>query len=103
MNSGETLLKITIWDNDVDRMAAIDQNLYLAMKELNLRGTVDRISEPPLLARENLLNRVPVLEIEDRYWSLKPGRTISQSECRQLLAQLFGSRSGREATQECAE
>ena len=76
---------ITIWDNDIVRIRDIDRNLNLAMRELGIRRVIRVISEPPLLARENLLNRLPVLEIAGRYWSLKPGRTISQESCKGLL------------------
>ena len=33
-------LSIVIWDYDPERIAEIDRNLHLALRELNLRGTV---------------------------------------------------------------
>ena len=71
-------LSIVIWDYDPERIAEIDRNLHLALRELNLRGTVSSLSEPPLMSREGLVGREPVLEIGDAYWSLRPGETISK-------------------------
>lgn len=42
-------LSIVIWDYDPERIAEIDRNLHLALHELNLRGTVSSLSEPPLM------------------------------------------------------
>lgn len=81
----KSFLSITIWDNNVTRIADIDHNIHLALRELKLKADVNSISEPPALARENLLNRVPVLEIAGKYWSLTPNKTISQSDCEKLL------------------
>ena len=80
---------ISIWDNDVERIRIIEANLYRAMRSLGLKGVVKIISEPPLLSRENLLARVPVLEIMDRYWSLTPQTVITEKQCREFLASLY--------------
>jgi hypothetical protein len=85
----ESFLSITIWDNNATRIAKIDHNLHLALSELKLKSTVNSISEPPALARENLLDRVPVLEIAGKYWSLTPNKTISQSDCKKLLQKIL--------------
>jgi hypothetical protein len=77
---------ITIWDDDGQRIATIDRNLHLALAELGMKAVVLSISEPPLLSRERLLGRTPMLEIGGRYWSLRPGETISTEDCRKLLA-----------------
>ena len=78
-------LSIVIWDYDPERIAEIDRNLHLALHELNLRGTV---SKPPLMSREGLVGREPVLEIGDAYWSLRPGETISKEACLKLLSRI---------------
>ena len=77
-----------IWDYDPERIAEIDRNLHLALRELNLRGTVSSLSEPPLMSREGLVGREPVLEIGDAYWSLRPGETISKEACLKLLSRI---------------
>ena len=38
-------LSIVIWDYDPERIAEIDRNLHLALRELNLRGTVSSLSD----------------------------------------------------------
>lgn len=67
------MLQIIIWDNDRQRIAEIDTNLQTALNELKLKAVILTNSEPPSLARENLLSRLPVLEIAGRYWSMHPG------------------------------
>ncbi len=86
-------IEITIFDTDISRIRTIERNLICAMESLGLRGTISIISEPPLLSRENLLNRIPVLEIEDKYWSLTPQRIITQQQCKDLLTRLFINRT----------
>ena len=83
------MVRITIWDTNAERIAEIDRNLHLAMQELGIKGATRSISEPPLLARESLLDRVPVLEIAGRHWSLTPNTTITQKLCRELLRMLL--------------
>ena len=39
-------LSIVIWDYDPERIAEIDRNLHLALRELNLRGTVSAAHVP---------------------------------------------------------
>ncbi len=81
---------ITIWDNNSTRIAEIDVNLGNAMRRLGMKGLVRIMSEPPLLAREGLLNDVPVLEIQGKYWKIHPNRTITEEECLSLLRILAG-------------
>ena len=88
-------IEITIWDNDTGRIRAIEGNLARAMRSLKLKGVVKIISEPPLISRESLLDRVPVLEIRDKYWSLKPQTIITEEQCLELLNFIFGSEQGR--------
>ena len=85
--------EISLWDNDTERIRIIEANLYRAMRSLGLKGVVKIISEPPLLSRENLLDRVPVLEIMDKYWSLSPQTVITEDQCRELLATLYSHAS----------
>lgn len=83
------VIEISVYDNDIPRARAIENNLYKAMTSLGLKGTVKIISEPPLLSRENLLNKVPVLEILENYWCLKPQCEITEQQCSELLSHLF--------------
>ena len=76
---------ITIWDNDIPRIAEIDRNLHRALLRLGLRGRVRVMSEPPLPARMGMLNEVPVLEIGGLYWRHGANRAISPEACEALL------------------
>jgi len=82
------MLKIIIWDNDQQRIAEIDSNLQAALNELKLKAVILCNSEPPSLARENLLSRLPVLEIAGRYWSMHPGVAFSKADCICLLSKI---------------
>lgn len=79
------VLNITLWDNDVPRIAEIKRNLHRALLRLGLRGRVRIMSEPPLLARMGMLNEVPVLEIGGLYWRHGANRAISPEVCEVLL------------------
>lgn len=87
------MLKITIWDSDPRRIAEIDRNLQTALSRLKMHALILSNSEPPLLARENLLNRIPVLEIAGRYWSKSPGRAFTVEDCASLLTKFNGEAS----------
>ena len=80
------MLKIVIWDTDPLRIAEIDRNLQAAATGLGLKVLILSNAEPPSIARENLLDRLPVLEIAGRYWSLRPGKAFSQADCISLLS-----------------
>jgi hypothetical protein len=80
------MLKIIIWDNDQQRIAEIDSNLHAALNELKLKAVILSNSEPPLLARENLLSRLPLIEIAGRYWSMHPGVAFRKADCIRLLS-----------------
>lgn len=82
-------MQIIIWDNHPARIAKIDKNLHLAMKYLGLQAIVTSNAEPPLLARENILGRLPVLEINGFYWSRKPGEAFSKNDCIMLLQRVI--------------
>ena len=80
------MLQIIIWDNDRQRIAEIDTNLQTALNEIKLKAVILTNSEPPSLARETLLSRLPVLEIAGRYWSMHPGVAFSKADCSCLLS-----------------
>jgi hypothetical protein len=80
------VLQIVIWDNDPQRIAEIDRNLQSAANQLELKALILSNSEPPSIARENLLDRLPVLEIAGCYWSLRLGKAFSQADCIALLS-----------------
>jgi hypothetical protein len=83
------VLKIVIWDNDPRRIAEIDRNLQTAAAELGLKVLILSNAEPPSIARENLLDRLPALEIAGSHWSRRPGHAFSRQDCVSLLSKFI--------------
>ncbi len=81
-------MNITLWDRDATRIADIEKNLRSAMKKLAIEGHITIMSEPPLLNRMGVINRVPLLEINGMYWSLHVEETIPESDIIDLLSAL---------------
>lgn len=79
------LLNITIWDVDGVRANNIQKRLYDAMKKHHVFGVVNIMSEPPLIGRMNLMNRIPVLEVENFFWHLHPGKAFSEKDCHDFI------------------
>lgn len=84
------ILSIVIWDYDTARIAAIDRNLHLALKDLGVDARVTSLNEPPLMSREGLVGKEPVLEIDGKYWMWKPNEVIPKDACLTLLGNLLG-------------
>lgn len=84
----EKALNITLWDLDTNRIADINRNLHTALKKSGLKGTITIMSEPPLISRMNLTHRIPVLEIDGEYWTLRAGEGISEKDCMRLFSLL---------------
>jgi len=77
--------KITIWDVNANRIAEISENLLRAMQSVGSRYDLEIMSEPPLISRMGLLDRLPSFEVDGMYWTLKPGETVTQKEAEQLI------------------
>lgn len=82
-------MEIQILDNDARRIAEIDRNINLALRELKINALVTSNSEPPSLAREGLIGKVPVLQIAGKYWSISEKRAFTKQECITLLTRLL--------------
>ena len=82
-------MEIQILDNDARRIAEIDRNINLALRELKINALVTSNSEPPSLAREGLIGKVPVLQIADKYWSIPEKRAFTKQECITLLTRIL--------------
>lgn len=78
-------LTIVILDHDIDRIQACEDAVQGAIRELGLKAVVTQISEPPYLARQNVWERLPVLEINGLIWSRKSGQAFSKREVVDLL------------------
>lgn len=81
-------MDIIIWDNDGRRIRRIEKNLREAMRVKNTAAYITIMSELPMISRKGIMNKIPVLEAKNMYWSLKPGEDISFEQCLELLDML---------------
>ena len=80
---------IVIWESRGEIIRACERSVFQAAKELNLKITVSINSEPPSIARNQLCARLPVLEIDDLFWSLRPGCAFEVCDLKRLFSKLF--------------
>jgi hypothetical protein len=81
--------EIIIWETNTERIKACEKAAAVAIKTLGLEMTIIVNSEPPLISRNQLWDRLPVLEIEDCFWSLHPGQSFEASQLIRLFDQIF--------------
>jgi len=81
--------EIILWESDGEIIRACELAVYEALKELGLKAIVTVNSEPPLIARNQLWERLPVLEIRGLRWSLRPGQPFTAKQLTRLFAQVF--------------
>lgn len=84
--------EIILWETDGERIRACQLAVYQALKTLGLQAVVTVNSEPPLIARNQLWNRLPVLEIHGLHWSLCPGRAFTVEEVTRLFTKVLANR-----------
>ena len=80
---------IIIWDNKTERARESEIAVSQALIELGLKMSITVNSEAPLISRNQLWNRLPVLEIKGVHWSLKPGQTFTKQQLVKLFKKLF--------------
>jgi hypothetical protein len=78
-------LTIVILDHDINRIRICENSVQKAVRELGLKAVITQISEPPYLARKNVWEQLPVLEINGLIWSRKSGQAFSKGEVVSLL------------------
>ena len=88
--SAREIMRLTLYDVEAGRLMQCEKNLQQALREMGLQAAVTCISEPPFLAREQLLDRVPVVEYQDKRWSLTPGKIPGVEQLKTLLAIMQG-------------
>ena len=83
--------EIVIWETNAERIRACETAVSQALRELGLKGTVMVNSEPPLISRNRLWERLPVLEIRGQHWSLHPGEPFTTEQLVRLFGRIFGN------------
>ena len=81
--------EIILWESDGETIRACQLAVYQALKELSLKARVTINSEPPLISRNQLWERLPVLEIRGLRWSLRPGQPFTAEQLTRLFAKIF--------------
>lgn len=79
------MLTITIIDHDLDRINTCEASIRGALRQLQIQASVTQVSEPPFLARLNMWDRLPVLEIQGNYWSRPGNKPFTVDEIITLL------------------
>lgn len=81
--------KISIWDENSQRLMASAQNLRGVMKELHIMAEVQLNNEPPLLARNRINGKTPAVQVNDGdFWTHTIGAVISVDSMKVLLTAL---------------
>lgn len=80
--------QIILWESHPARLLACQEAIQQALTNLGVRAVLIVQSEPPLISRNRLGDRLPVLEIQGVYWSLHPGKAFTAQEVSQLLRRL---------------
>ena len=81
--------EIILWEVDTKIIRACELAIYDSLKSLGLKAFVTINSEVPLIARNQLWNRLPVLEIRGLQWSLHPGRPFTVEELTGLFSKVL--------------
>jgi hypothetical protein len=81
--------EIILWESNIDRIHDCESAVYEALKRLGYKATLLVNSEIPLLSREHLWERLPVLEIRGNLWSLCPGQAFTAEQLTRLFKKIF--------------
>jgi len=81
--------QIILWECKCETIRDCERAVHEALKELGLKAVVTVNSEPPLIGRNQLWGRLPVLEIRGLYWSLRPGCAFRSEDLKPLFTKIF--------------
>jgi hypothetical protein len=83
------LEEIILWESDENIIHPSADAIQRALKGLGVKATVLINSEPPLISRHQLWDRLPVVELRGLRWSLHPGRAFSEVELTRLFRKIL--------------
>ena len=81
--------EILLWECNIERIHAIETAVYQALRNIGCKARLTINCEMPLLSRHQLWDRLPVLEIRGRRWSLCPGRAFTAEQLTRLFTRIF--------------
>ena len=81
--------KIGLWDDNAQRLTALERNLRVVMKAMNIKAEVQMNNEPPLLARHGINGKTPAVQVNDGdFWTHVPDELISVENLEKLFTAL---------------
>lgn len=83
------MLRITVLDTQLDRMRACEKAVHQALNKVGMKAIVTLNSEPPYLARMNIWDRLPALDIDGMIWNKKQGDAFSAEDVVKLLEKYY--------------
>lgn len=81
--------EVILWEIDEKIIHPSVDAIQRALKGLGIKATVIINSEPPLIARNELWDRVPVIELRGLRWSLHPGKAFTEAELTRLFRKVM--------------
>jgi len=81
--------EIILWESDVNIINPSVDAIHKALKGLGIKATVIINSEPPLISRNQLWDRLPVIELRGLRWSLHPGTAFAETELTRLFRKIL--------------
>jgi len=81
--------EIILWESDVNIINPSLDAIHKALKGLGIKATVIINSEPPLISRNQLWDRLPVIELRGLRWSLHPGMAFTETELTRLFRKIL--------------
>jgi thioredoxin 1 len=81
--------EIILWESSVERIHACETAIYGALRKIGYKANLVINSETPLLSRQQLWQRLPVLEIRGQLWNLNPGRAFTVDQLTRLFTKIF--------------
>jgi len=95
--------EIILWESNGEIIRACETAVSQALKALGLKAVLIVNSEPPLISRNQLWERLPVLEIRGLCWSLRPGQPFTAEQLTRLFATVFAEQTQSEQTPAAGE
>ena len=81
--------QIIIWESRVEVIQACQAAAAQALKELGLKATITVNAEPPMISRNQLWDRLPVIEIRGLHWSLHQGKPFTKDQLVKLFRKVL--------------
>lgn len=83
--------EVIIWASGSELIHDCECAVCEALKELGIKAVVLINAEPPLIARNQLWDRLPVVEVRGRRWSLRPGEPFTKEQLVGLFSRVLVS------------